>query len=176
MTVYAGRSIHGVPRHAQAQAADPVLRVTGLVARELALNPDDLAAMTRQPYLGALNCVEGGNLPETDWAGLTLAEIVALAGPHPEARYVRVSAGPYAVPVALADAATVLVCDRLAGEPLAVENGGPWRLVAPGTRYFTSVKWVDRLDLTADEPDNSAERIAGARARAREAKAQNSGL
>jgi DMSO/TMAO reductase YedYZ molybdopterin-dependent catalytic subunit len=66
----------------------------------------------------------------------------------------------------------VLLCDHLAGEPLAVENGGPWRLVVPGTRYFSSVKWVDRLDVTAEEPDNSAERIARARAKARGAKAR----
>jgi DMSO/TMAO reductase YedYZ molybdopterin-dependent catalytic subunit len=170
MTVFAGRSANGVPRHARKHAADPILRVVGLVDRPVALTPEDLADLPRRPFVGGINCLERGNVPETDWAGMALADIVALASPRPDARFVRVCAGPYATPVALDDCRNVLLCDRLAGAPLPVERGGPWRLAAPGSRYYTSVKWVDRLEVTAEPPDNSAERIAQARARARTAK------
>ena len=157
----------GVPRQARRHAADPVLRIGGLVGRPLALRPADLAGLRRVPFLGALSCVQNGNVPETDWTGIPLADLVALADPLPEARFVRVCAGPYAVPAALADAGGLLVCDRIADEPLTVEQGAPWRLVVPGQRYFTSVKWVDRIELAAEPPDNSAERLANARNRAR---------
>jgi len=170
MKTFAGRTIHGVPRHARNLAADPVLRVIGDVGSPLSLRPEDLANLSRSPYIGSLSCVEGGNVPETDWSGMVLADLVSLAAPHPDARFVRVCAGPYAVPIPLDECQSVLLCDQLAGEALAPEDGGPWRLVVPGSRYYTSVKWVDRLEITADEPDNSAERIAQARARARSAR------
>lgn len=172
MTTFAGRSIHGVPRHARDLAANPILHVVGEVDRPLSLSPEDLADLPRTPYIGSLSCVEGGNVPETNWTGMVLADLVSLAGPHPDARFVRVCAGPYAVPIRLEDGHSVLLCDRLAGETLAPEKGGPWRLVVPGSRYYTSVKWVDRLEVTVEEPDNSAERIAQARNRARSARGE----
>lgn len=169
MTVYAGRSLHGVPRQARKHAANPILHIEGLVDRPLALTPADLSGLPRVSYVGELSGVEGGNVPETDRAGIPLSDLIALAEPRAEAHFVQVNAGPYAVPVAIADSGQVLLCDRLAGEPLPMEQGGPWRLVIPGSRYFTSVKWVDRLIVTAEPPDNSADRIAQARARARAA-------
>ena len=177
MTRFAGRTANGIPRMALTHAANPVLRIDGLVGRPLNLVPAALAGLPRVPYLGEPSSVEGGNVPEVDWAGIRLSDLVALAEPAPEARFVYVKAGPYGVPVALEDADGVLLCDRLNGVPLAVDQGGPWRLVVPGSRYFTSVKWVDRLEVTAEPPDNSAERIARARARARASRASaGSGL
>ncbi|MCC7022918.1 MAG: molybdopterin-dependent oxidoreductase [Thermomicrobiales bacterium] len=170
MSISAARSLAQVPRQARAHGANPILHVEGLVHRPLALAPADLAALPRVPFAGQLSCLEAGPIPVTDWLGIPLAAVIALAGPRPEARFVRVSAGPYATPVALADASEALLCDRLSGQPLALEQGGPWRLVIPGSRYYTSVKWVDRLVLSADPPDNSAQRIADARARARAAR------
>lgn len=169
MSTFAGRSMHGVPRHARRHAANPILRVEGLVAHPLALAPGDFAVLLHVPYVGGLSCIEGGNVPQTDWTGVPLADLIALAQPCQDAQFIQVSAGPYTVPVALADAGQVLLCDHLSGEPLRVENGGPWRLVVPGRSYYTSAKWVDRLVVTAEMPDNSAERISQARARARSA-------
>jgi DMSO/TMAO reductase YedYZ molybdopterin-dependent catalytic subunit len=163
MTTSADRPVHDVPPLARQHAANPILRVDGLVDRPLALTPGDLASLPRMSYLGALSCVPGGPLPEDDWTGMTLADLVALAGPRPEARFVRVSAGSYATPVALDDCARVLLCDRLAGETLTPRQGAPWRLVIPGSRFYASIKWVDRLELTADCPDNVAEQLVQAR-------------
>jgi DMSO/TMAO reductase YedYZ molybdopterin-dependent catalytic subunit len=170
MATNAGRTVHGVPRQALKHAANPILRIEGLVARPLALTPNDLVDMPRRPYVGEISCLERGNVPETDWSGVMIADLISLAEPLPKAQFVRVCAGPYAVPVALDDARQALLCDHLSGEVLGPERGGPWRLVVPGSRYYTSVKWVDRLELTAGTPDNSAERISQARARARAAR------
>ena len=38
-----------------------------------------------------------------------------------------------------------------------------YRLVIPGSRFYASIKWVDRLELTADCPDNVAEQLVQAR-------------
>ncbi|MFT4037031.1 MAG: molybdopterin-dependent oxidoreductase [Thermomicrobiales bacterium] len=161
------RAVDGVPRSARRHGANPILRIEGLVARPLALAPADLAHLPRHPFTGSISCVERGNIPDTDWSGLAVADLLALAEPLPGARFVRICAGPYVTPLALDVADGALLCDQLAGSALPLERGGPWRLVIPGTRYYTSVKWVDLLEITAEEPDNVAERLAAARNRPR---------
>lgn len=167
MTESAAPALYGVPRSARKHAANPLLRVEGLVERPLALRPADLDRLPRRPFVGSISCIQRGDIPDTDWSGFEIADLLALAAPLPEARFVRVCAGPYATPIALDVAGRALLCDQLGGEELPLERGGPWRLVIPETRYYTSVKWVDLLQVTAEPPDNSAERLAQVRNRAR---------
>jgi DMSO/TMAO reductase YedYZ molybdopterin-dependent catalytic subunit len=175
MVMNAGRSIHGAPKHARDQAAHPILVVGGLVTHTLRLSADEIAAMPHRRFLDLDVDRETTFLPETDWSGVTLDELVEPAAPLAEANWARVSAGPYGFVVPRAQFAGTLLCDRIDGAPIPVEQGGPWRLVNPAARYNMSVKWVDRIELTAEEPDNSAERIAVARQRARDAKAAKGG-
>ncbi|HEY7491533.1 MAG TPA: molybdopterin-dependent oxidoreductase [Candidatus Tectomicrobia bacterium] len=49
---------------------------------------------------------------------------------------------------------------RLNGALLTPEHGAPLRLVAPGRACFYSVKWVDRLEVLADEAPTTGETIA----------------
>ncbi len=170
MTRFAGRTANGIPPMARTHAEHPVLRLDGLVTTPLDLTQDQIDNLPHCSYLGVL-ASDDTALPKTDWSGVRLADLIALAGPDSGARFARVSAGPYGVPISLADAERVLLCDQLDGRPLAIDAGGPWRLVVPDLRYFTSVKWVDRIEVTLDEPDDSATRIAKARAHARDAKA-----
>lgn len=162
-------ALYGVPRSAQRHAANPILRIEGVVDRPLTLTPADLAHLPRQPFVGSISCLQRGNIPDTNWSGFAIADLLALASPLPQARFVRVCAGPYATPIALDEAYQALLCDQLAGEDLPLERGGPWRLVIPATRYYTSVKWVDLLEVTSVEPENVAERLAEARNRPRKA-------
>jgi DMSO/TMAO reductase YedYZ molybdopterin-dependent catalytic subunit len=172
MVMNAGRSVHGAPKHARDLADHPVLNIDGLVARPRALTPDDLDPLPRRRFLDLRVDHELTFLPETDWSGVLLRDLLELAGPLVDARWVRISAGPYATIAALAELGEALLCDRIEGGPIPVEKGGPWRLVLPDARYNMSVKWVDTLTVTAEEPDNSAVRIAAARQRARDAHAR----
>jgi DMSO/TMAO reductase YedYZ molybdopterin-dependent catalytic subunit len=95
--------------------------------------------------------------------GVRLADVVALGQPLPEARYVRVCAGEYAVPLSLEEAQGVLLSTTRDGQPLTPDRGAPFRLVVPGGKCFTSVKWIDRLVLTAEPGPNDGERLARAR-------------
>ena len=88
---------------------------------------------------------------------------MALAGPQPEAKFVRVHAEGYSVPVALNEIENALLADRLNGEPLSPERGAPWRLYVPGAYCHVSVKWVHRLELTATRGIDLAERAERAR-------------
>jgi DMSO/TMAO reductase YedYZ molybdopterin-dependent catalytic subunit len=49
------------------------------------------------------------------------------------------------------------------GRPLPAAQRAPWRLLIPGGACFTSVKWVDRLEITAAPGKSPGERIARSR-------------
>ncbi len=155
--------IHPVPPTARDQATSPSLQVTGLAARPRPLTPADLAALPRADLAEPFRCEEGWTVPGLCWRGVRLADVLALVAPLPAARYVRVCSGDYAVPLSLDEANGALLCDELNGEPLPLEHGAPWRLVVPGGVCFSSVKWVDRLELAAEPGARSGERIARAR-------------
>jgi DMSO/TMAO reductase YedYZ molybdopterin-dependent catalytic subunit len=158
LPVHAGRG----PSH---RGAGPTLRIDGLVRRPWDAPAADLEGLPRTVHAEPFTCEEGWTVPEISWRGVRLTDVIGLAGPLPSARYVRVHAGDFVVPVPLDGAARALLCDEMNGRPLTAAHGAPWRLLVPGGQCFTSVKWVDRLELSADPGANDGERIARARLR-----------
>ena len=154
---------HRVPAAARGRASHATLRIDGLVARPLELSPTDLARLPRAVVEEPFVCEEGWSVPGLRWAGVQLADVLALAAPLPQASYVRASAAPYVAPVPLSEAGNAVLADALNGEPLSIEHGAPWRLVLPGGACYTSVKWLDHLELTAEPGEHAAQRIARAR-------------
>lgn len=158
-----------LPRHAPAsdeiRAADKegTIWIEGLIAQPQRLSASSLEALPRTRLTERFTCEEGWSVDGLAWEGASLAAVLALGRPLPEARYVRVYAGPYWVALPLADCESALLCDRLNGDRLTQEHGAPWRLVVPGGACFTSVKWVSALELTAEAGEATAERIARAR-------------
>jgi DMSO/TMAO reductase YedYZ molybdopterin-dependent catalytic subunit len=55
-----------------------------------------------------------------------------------------------------------LLALELDGDPLPVEHGGPARLVpaTAGSDCWESVKWVARIELLADAPEDTARDLA----------------
>jgi DMSO/TMAO reductase YedYZ molybdopterin-dependent catalytic subunit len=147
----------------RARAARALLRIDGLVARPLTLTSADMSQLPRAILDVPFVCEEGWTVPGLRWSGVRLSEVVALAAPLPEARYIRAGSAEWVVPIAVSDAPAGMICDELNGEPLTIEHGAPWRLVVPGGACYTNVKWLDRLELTAAPGEDDARRIALAR-------------
>jgi DMSO/TMAO reductase YedYZ molybdopterin-dependent catalytic subunit len=154
---------HPVPPGRRTPSAAPALRITGLVAQPLTVTPTDLAALARVDLADDFTCEEGWSVRGLRWQGVRLADMLALARPDSSARFVRVCSGEYAVPLPLPEADRAVICDQLNGQQLPLEHGAPWRLVIPGGVCYTSVKWVDWLEVAAEAGDNSGQRIARAR-------------
>ena len=153
-----------LPIHPMPATTSRTVRVTGLVENPMSLETSDL---TRFPHINLVDdfsCVEGWSVPALDWRGPTLAGVVRLARPRPEASYVTVAAADFATSIPLPDVldGAGLLALYLGGEPLPQNHGGPCRLILPGQSCFTSIKWVDRIELTG-VPVNTSERIALAR-------------
>jgi DMSO/TMAO reductase YedYZ molybdopterin-dependent catalytic subunit len=150
--------VHRVPSSAKQQAENPLLRVDGLVARSLDLSVEDVAGLPRYELAETFTCDAERAANGQRWRGVRVSDVVAMAEPLTDARFVRVSSGGFVIHVAIDDS-TALLCDTLDDQPLSLERGAPWRLVVPGGRCFTSVKWVSRLELAAEVGRDSGERI-----------------
>jgi DMSO/TMAO reductase YedYZ molybdopterin-dependent catalytic subunit len=143
------------------------LHVGGLVATARAFAPGDLAQLPRTSLAVNFHC-DGKSTPaDRLWQGPRLVDVLSLAGPVPTDHFVRVGAGEYVVPLSRQEAEEAVLADTVNGQPLSVENGGPWRLVLPGVRCFASVKWVDRLEVAAEPGQNTGLESIRARNRTR---------
>ena len=140
-----------------------VLRVDGLVAECLNLTPADLELLPQQELTGDFTCLEGWTVPNVKWRGVLLETVFSLARPCPEARHVQASAGDFGISLPKDRAERALLAIRLNGSALSSEHGGPVRLVVPGGECFTSIKWLDHLELRSELGQNTAKTIALAR-------------
>jgi DMSO/TMAO reductase YedYZ molybdopterin-dependent catalytic subunit len=147
---------HGSLRHGS-------LRIDGLVANCLDLTRGDLELMPQGELRDDFRCREGWVVPDLRWGGVFLQTVFALAKPHHEVRHVQASAGDFSISLPLDRAAGALLAIGLNGTALPVEHGGPIRLVVPGGECFTSIKWLDHLELRSEAGWNTAETIALAR-------------
>lgn len=129
------------------------LRVFGLVERELTLDWD---GFSRQPWqiVGAdFHCVTQWSALDQTWEGVTLAGLLAQAGPRPAARYLMAHCyGGYTtnVPLDLA-LAEGLLAHKQGGAPIGKSHGWPLRLIIPSLYGWKSAKWVNGLELMADD-------------------------
>jgi DMSO/TMAO reductase YedYZ molybdopterin-dependent catalytic subunit len=146
-------------------AIDPakwVLRVTGMVDREIELNFGELLGKPLTERHVTIACVSnevgGGLIGNARWLGWPVRELLALAGPQPGADMVlsRSSDGWTAsTPLeVLTDSRDALLAVGMNGEPLPLEHGFPVRLVVPGLYgYVSATKWLTELKVTKFSDD-----------------------
>lgn len=126
------------------------LTVDGAVNHPLSLDLDAIYKLPLTSMVIRHVCVEGW-AAIVQWGGVRLRELVQLAQPKPEARYVYFeSADGYYGSWDLASALhpQTLLAYQKNGEPLPVENGAPLRLASPIKLGYKQSKWVTRVTLT----------------------------
>jgi sulfite oxidase len=171
--------------HGTVPEIDPAawrLRVGGLVGRELSLSLDTLQEAFRERTVTAtLQCAGNrrsrlmdirdipGEAPwgpgatgTAIWSGVSLADVLALAGPlpgasdvgfegadlSPDAKPVQHYGG--SIPLDKACRSEVLLAWAMNGDPLAAVHGAPVRVVVPGYIGARSVKWLERIELRSE--------------------------
>ena len=130
------------------------LRIFGLVEREVKLDWEQFTHLPRIAITADFHCVTQWSRLGNRWQGVSFAQLIKLARPRPEARFVTVHCyGGYTTNLprdALMDD-DVLFADTLDGKPLDPEHGGPLRLVIPKRYGWKSAKWVGAVELMADD-------------------------
>lgn len=156
------RTIPSLPVHA-GDYPDPAefrLVVDGLVDHRLELTATELGALPRAAVTDDFRCLEGWSVPDVHWEGVALSTVLEAASVRAGARWVQLSAGEFSVPLELAVARRALLATHVAEAILAPEHGGPARLVVPGGDCFTSIKWLNHVEVRTEPAENTGRRIA----------------
>jgi DMSO/TMAO reductase YedYZ molybdopterin-dependent catalytic subunit len=128
------------------------LQVGGLVDQPFKLSYHDLLAMPPTRLTRDFQCVTGWRVPEVQWKGVRLADLLDRAGVQATATAVRFHSfdGAYSESLSLDQARRddVIVAYELEGSELSDEHGGPVRLYVAPMYGYKSCKWLDRIELT----------------------------
>lgn len=141
------------------------LEVTGTVGRPHAYSFEELASLASVDQVQTLECISnpvgGGLMSNAEWRGVPLGTLIEAAGPRAGATRVVLHASDgyvHVLPMDKAMEPTTLVAYEMNGVPLPHRHGYPARILVPGTYGEVSVKWVDRIELTAEPVEGYYER------------------
>lgn len=155
-----------LPRFGLPQFADRIpeetrrvsLEIRGDVGQAITIS-DELTGLPRVDQVSDFHCVTTWTRRAVRWSGFRFRDfyerlVVPGARPEPDASFVVLRAQDgYRTSLPLEDllADTVLLADRLDGEPLTVEHGAPLRLVAPAHYAYKSAKHLRAVEFWRDE-------------------------
>lgn len=130
------------------------LRVYGLVGTELNLDWQAFQALPQITNVSDFHCVTRWSQLDMDWQGVRARDILALAMPLATAKFVTLhSYDGYTTNIAL-DALLdddVVIAHTVLGQPLTREHGGPVRMVVPKRYAWKSAKWLQGIELHAED-------------------------
>lgn len=98
-----------------------------------------------------IHCVTTWSKFDTSWEGVMIDDLLADAFIEPPTPYVLAhSFDGYSTNVPVADLTTgkAMIALKFGGQPLAVDHGGPARLLVPHLYFWKSAKWVNGLQFT----------------------------
>ena len=134
------------------------LTIAGLVDREVSFTLADLEARATTRKITTLCCISnelnGDLIGTAEWRGIPLRDLLDEAGVRPEALdVVARAADDYAdsFPVTRALDPDTLLVVGMNGETLPTDHGFPARLIVPGIYGMKNVKWLERIELVAED-------------------------
>jgi DMSO/TMAO reductase YedYZ molybdopterin-dependent catalytic subunit len=140
------------PRNPKIDLEKWTLVVNGEVLNPLKLSWNDFLKLPKVVSVSDFHCVEGWSVLGCKWEGVRFKEIVDLAKPKENARFVTFGcADGYATSLTLEElsAENVLLVYRLDGRDLEEGLGWPMRLVVPGKYAYKSALWITRIEFTS---------------------------
>ncbi|EPZ47513.1 molybdopterin-dependent oxidoreductase [Alicyclobacillus acidoterrestris] len=133
--------------------ADYRLQVTGDVANPMTLKWADVQAIPKYNETKDFHCVTGWSVPNVKWQGIHISQLMKLVKPREDVKYVNFYSfdGQYSESLKLSEAldSTVLLAYHMDGQPLLQEQGYPLRLVVPKMYGYKSIKWLNRVEFSA---------------------------
>lgn len=130
------------------------LRLFGRVAAEVRIPWQRFQALPRAHVTADFHCVTRFSTLDNPWSGVATREILKAVQIDPEASHVLVHCyGGYTTNLPLEDFLSehALLADRHKDLPLLLDHGGPVRLVVPHLYAWKSAKWVNGIELLAED-------------------------
>jgi DMSO/TMAO reductase YedYZ molybdopterin-dependent catalytic subunit len=158
------RYLSKLPKHpAPASNPERCIRLVGPAGRTMSLDADDLVALPQHAITEDFICEEGWRVPQQTWSGVRVGDLLDKLGVNGKSLWVEFASGDFRFSAPTATARNALVGLSLDGLPLTHAHGGPYRLYVPGAACYTSIKWLDRIEVCSAAGRNSAGQIAGNR-------------
>jgi sulfoxide reductase catalytic subunit YedY len=127
----------------------------GLVDRPAVWNWEQFLKNARKVQVSDFHCVTGWSVYKNTWEGIPLSQLLRDAGVKPEATTVKLYSGDEVYTDALsleqANMDDVMVALLHDGQPIHRDLGGPVRLIVPKMYAYKSVKWLNRIELIAED-------------------------
>jgi DMSO/TMAO reductase YedYZ molybdopterin-dependent catalytic subunit len=144
------------------------IRVGGLVDKPVDINLRDLEAQIGPSQRVLLECSGNadqsnyGLMSAADWEGIPLAAVVErmrpargarilVSGVDDDSRKWRTSIAGASWIFSRDDLQRAVLAVRMNGAPLPRDHGAPVRLIVPGWYGCACIKWVERIDIVADD-------------------------
>ncbi len=130
------------------------LRIEGLVMAPVRLTLDEFRALPQAERVNDIHCVTQWSRYDNSWEGVAVTDVLALARPKEEARFVSLTSyDGYTTNLLMDDFARPenLFAHSWEGKPLTRQHGGPVRLVVPHLYFWKSPKWVTRVELLRED-------------------------
>jgi DMSO/TMAO reductase YedYZ molybdopterin-dependent catalytic subunit len=128
--------------------------IDGMVSTPMTWTWDEIQALPRSRYEGAIHCVTTWSKFGMTFDGVSVDTLLDSVDIDPEAGFVLArSHTGYTTNLPLADVTggQAWVVWDVGGQPLPAVHGGPARLLVPHLYFWKSAKWVSGLTLMADE-------------------------
>lgn len=129
------------------------LEINGAVENPLKLSWKDFMDLPQTKETSDFHCVTTWSKLNMHWIGVRFTDLAALALPHAEVTDVLCYGyDNYTTNLSIEEALKpdVLLVHTFEGQPLAVEHGGPVRMITPQLYAWKGSKWIKRIEfLTA---------------------------
>ncbi len=140
--------------------------VDGCVQRPRTFSLDELRTLPRVERSVDIHCVTRWSKLGVRFCGVLLREVLEVVEMEEKARFASFSARSernHSTSLPLADALNLdaLLAFDCDGRPLPQEHGGPLRIVVPGRYFYKSLKWLERIELLAEDRLGYWEATAG---------------
>jgi methionine sulfoxide reductase catalytic subunit len=127
------------------------VQISGLVEKPTRVDYTAWSALPRATETVDFHCVEGWSVSGVAWAGVRPADLLALAKPLPQGKFVQFATrdGTFFDTLSMTQLTDgySLLADTLDGRPLPPDHGGPLRLVVPTQLGYKSVKFVSDIQV-----------------------------
>ena len=149
-----------LPEHAARPGRnDERVQLVTLSGEARAVSLDDFECLPQTLLTEDFSCEEGWLVPRQTWRGVLVGDLLD-ATDADAGQWVEFAAVDYRLTLPMREARTALVALTLNGAPLGHSHGGPFRLYVPGEACYTSIKWLDRIEVRDSPGSSSASRIA----------------
>jgi DMSO/TMAO reductase YedYZ molybdopterin-dependent catalytic subunit len=118
-----------------------MLKITGLVEHTIDVPPRN-TGISRVDRIEDFHCLEGWVRPDQSWSGLPLDQLIRLAKPRENERFIEVASGDFVAVLSLSDLdrMVALLANPQNGCKPTQSNRGAWRLIVFAAACYYSVK------------------------------------